>query len=359
MRFAVPGRFASGTTWDSILATTAGRNGAADGSTPATRTSPTMSPNRRNVFVGLTVLGAALILAGMLLKFGGPSIKLFRSGLTVQVHLTGDRADGLSEGAQVTYLGQSVGRVLRVARDQNNVNVNIDAEVDDTPPLPGNVEGIIRINSPIGGSAVLSLELVGGATAKPEGMLADGQHMVARYVGSELVPPSIMQLADQLRDAHFVMNLNDRVRETGDVLRGLRDYVDDPKTKANVQASLENFRHVSEVASRAADNVDRFSGNLDAVQTDVRSTITTTRDEIERVSKQLDDRMLQVSRLLDSAQSLAAKVDKGQGTAALLINDPKLYQSLVDNSRELNVTIATLKRLADQWEQEGVALKLK
>jgi hypothetical protein len=52
-------------------------------------------------------------------------------------------------------------------------------------------------------------------------------------------------------------------------------------------------------------------------------------------------------------------VDKGQGTAALLINDPKLYQSLVDNSRELNVTIATLKRLADQWEQEGVALKLK
>ena len=318
-----------------------------------------MSPNRRNVFVGLTVLGAAVILTGMLLKFGGPSVKFFSHGSSVQIQLTGDRADGLSEGAQVTYLGQSVGRVLSVTRDQNNVNINIAAEVDNVPPLPGNVEGIIRINSPIGGSAVLSLELVGGPAAKPEGTLSNGQHMVAKYVGSELVPPAISQLAEQLRDAHFVMNLNERVRETGDVLRGLRDYVDDPKTKADVQASLDNFRHVSEVASRAADNVQRFSGNLDAVQADVQQTVTTTRAEIERVSKQVDDRMLQVSRLLDNAQSVAAKVDKGPGTASLLINDPKLYQSLVDNSRELNLTIATLKRLADQWEQEGVSLKLK
>ena len=318
-----------------------------------------MSPNRRNVAVGLTVLCGLVILAGMLLKFGGPSIKLFSHGNSVQVHLTGDRADGLSEGAQVTYLGQSVGRVLKVTRDRNNVNINIDAEVDNAPPLPGNVEGIIRINSPIGGSAVLSLELVGGPTATPQGTLTDGQKMVAKYVGSELVPPAISQLADQLRDAHFVMNLNERVRETGDVLRGLRDYVDDPKTKANVQASLDNFRHISEVTSAAADNVQRFSGSLDAVRADAQATITTTRAEIDRVSRQVDDRMLQIGRLLDSAQTVAAKVDKGPGTASLLINDPKLYQSLVDNSRELNLTIATLKRLADQWEQEGVSFKLK
>ena len=255
-----------------------------------------MSPNRRNVVVGLTVLAAITLLAVMLLKFGGPSIKLFRPGHTVQIQLTGDRADGLTEGAQVTYLGQSVGRVLSVARDRDNVSVNIAAEVDNTPPLPGNVEGIVRINSPIGGAAVLSLELVGGATAKPAGTLADGQHLDARYVGSELVPPAIMQLADQLRDAHFVMNLNDRVRESGEVLRGLRDYVDDPHTKADVQASIANFRHVSEVAGRAADNVQRFSGNLDQVQANVNATIVSTRAEIDRASHQLDDRMLQVAR---------------------------------------------------------------
>ena len=43
----------------------------------------------------------------------------------------------------------------------------------------------------------------------------------------------------------------------------------------------------------------------------------------------------------------------------MLVNDPKLYQSLVDNSRELNATILDLKRLVEQWEQEGVSFKLK
>ena len=42
-----------------------------------------------------------------------------------------------------------------------------------------------------------------------------------------------------------------------------------------------------------------------------------------------------------------------------MVNDPKLYQSLVDSARELNLTIVDLRRLIDQWEQEGASIKLK
>ena len=322
-----------------------------------------MSPNRRNVVVGLTVLVALVILAGMLLKFGGPSVKLFRGGHSVQVHLTGDRADGLAEGAQVTYLGQSVGRVLRVTRNPDNLSIAIDAEVDDQPPLPGNVEGSIKINSPIGGTAVLALELKSGPPgsppARPTGTLVDGQTMVARYVGSELVPKEFSQLADQIKDSQVVLHLDEQVREAGLVLKGLDDYVNNPRSKADVQASIDNFRHVSEVARTASDRVGEFAGDLDKVQANVNATVTTTRAEVERASRQVDDRMLQVSKLLDSAQAVAAKVDRGTGTASLLVNDPKLYQSLVANSRELSATVADLKRLVEQWEQEGVSFKLK
>ena len=316
-----------------------------------------MSPKNRNVAVGLTVLTALVFLVGMLLKFGGTTIKFLSHGNQVQVHLTGDRADGLAEGTQVTYLGQSVGRVLKVERNPDNLTVNIDAEVDTG--LPGNVEGAIKVASPIGGSAVLSLELVGGPGTKPEGKLADGQRMVARYVGSELVPKEFSQLASQIKDSQIVMHLDQQVRQAGEVLRGLNEYVNNAQAKADVQASLDNFRHVSEVARDASDHVGQFAGKLDAVQANVNATVTTTRGEIERVSRQIDDRMLQVSRLLDSAAAVAAKVDKGNGTASLLINDPKLYASLVDNSRELALTIADLKRLVEQWEQEGISFKLK
>ena len=36
------------------------------------------------------------------------------------------------------------------------------------------------------------------------------------------------------------------------------------------------------------------------------------------------------------------------------MNDPKLYETLVDTSQELNATIKDLKRLVQQWEQESI-----
>jgi DNA-binding Lrp family transcriptional regulator len=41
------------------------------------------------------------------------------------------------------------------------------------------------------------------------------------------------------------------------------------------------------------------------------------------------------------------------------VNDPRLYESLVETAKELNATVSDLRRLVNQWEQEGVSLKLK
>jgi len=40
------------------------------------------------------------------------------------------------------------------------------------------------------------------------------------------------------------------------------------------------------------------------------------------------------------------------------VNDPKLYEAMVDTIQELNGTVKDLKRLVQQWEQEGVSLKM-
>src|SRR5207249_1400284 len=91
---------------------------------------------------------------------------------------------------------------------------------------------------------------------------------------------------------------------------------------------------------------------------DVRTTVKNVGGNVESISKQVGDRLEQISKTIDHFQSIAAKIDTGQGTAGQLVNDPKLYQSLVDSSRELNATIVDLKRLVEQWEQEGLSFKL-
>ena len=43
----------------------------------------------------------------------------------------------------------------------------------------------------------------------------------------------------------------------------------------------------------------------------------------------------------------------------VMARDIDAYQRLVDTSRELNLTVKDLKRLVEQWEQEGVSMQLR
>ncbi len=332
-----------------------------------------MSPARRNFAVGATVLGGLIALGWMMLRFGSAPAEFFRHGIQLQVQLIGDRADGLAEGSQVLYRGVAVGRVTHLQRGEHEQNVVINALLDDTPPLPANVEGIIRTQSLISGQSVLSLELIGPPGTVPQGELTSDHPLTAKFVGLDLIPQAFGDLATTLektthdiQETHLVAHLDDTIRQAGEVLKSAQEYVGDPKLHTSITESLENLRQTTANAKEASANFDKFSGNLQKLSDQASDTLTTvnqtfakTQENLDHVSGQINDRLLQISKLLDSVGSIAAKIDAGQGTAGQLVNDPKLYQSLVDSSKELDATIADLRRLVEQWEQEGVSLKVK
>lgn len=295
-----------------------------------------MSPSKRNVLVGLTIMGGLIGFSFLLLKFSGGTVQLFRSGEQVSVEFRCDRADGLAEGSAVLYRGVAVGRITSIRRGSNSREVLIDSLIDNTPPLPANVTGNIRTTSMISGLAAISMDLIGGEDAVPKGTLADGQVIPALYVGSELLPPEFTQ-----------------------DLKGVGTYVNDPKIGEDLRASLDNIRHITERVGAFSDRLGKIGDQASSTIGDAQATIKTTQTEVDHLSRQLDDRMLQIDKTLEAFESIVTKVNAGQGSAGLLVNDPKLYQSLVDNSRELNSTILDLRRLLEQWEQEGVSLKLK
>src|SRR4051812_47205875 len=111
-----------------------------------------MSPYRRNVLVGACVLVALVVLGWMILKFGGQPMMLFVPA-RMPIHFSCDRADGLSEGAIVTFRGVSVGQITGVVRQGNDQPVRVDATVDVNPPLPENLKGIIRSTGLVGGGS--------------------------------------------------------------------------------------------------------------------------------------------------------------------------------------------------------------
>jgi len=66
-----------------------------------------MSPNKRNVLVGVVVLTALGVLAWMVLKFANRASEFFLTKGT-HIQVVADRADGLSEGSTAVFLRKAV-----------------------------------------------------------------------------------------------------------------------------------------------------------------------------------------------------------------------------------------------------------
>jgi len=79
---------------------------------------------------------------------------------------------------------------------------------------------------------------------------------------------------------------------------------------------------------------------------------------MDTTARNINGRIEQVGKLLEQFQTIAARVDKGEGTAGMLVRDPRLYESLVATAGQLNLMMTDLRRLVQQWEQEGVSMKL-
>jgi phospholipid/cholesterol/gamma-HCH transport system substrate-binding protein len=322
-----------------------------------------MSINRKNFFVGVTVLVGMIALAWMVIKFGDEPAKLFTKA-RFPIQFITERADGVSPGSQITFRGVSVGRVTTVQRAPDGLLVEIHAEVDVEPPLPNNLIGVIRQTSMLGGSAILSLEPIAGQhSTKP---LESGDRLDAIWRGSEFIPREFADLARDMREQQLVQHVDEAVitiREQavkiGDLTDSLNKVVSDEKMLDDLRVALANVRSATAKFDTFGDNLQKLSDESSATITQARSTITKADEKIETLAKELNGRLIQTAKLLDTFNSIAAKIDKGEGTAGLLVNDPRLYESLVDSAKLLNATMADLQRLAQQWEQEGARIKLR
>jgi phospholipid/cholesterol/gamma-HCH transport system substrate-binding protein len=282
-----------------------------------------MSAYRRNLIVGTTVLIAICLFVWMALKFSGRTAALFAPP-QIPIHFTSARADGLSVGSPVYFLGMSVGQVVDLERQENGLGVIIDAKLDRNPPLPGNLAASISSSSAISGGTYLNLDITGD---HPEGELQPDATLPANYVGLELrlLPPQVTEAAQQIGQ------MSDEIRKTTQQLResGAIDRLND---------SMKNIAEETEKLKTLTDSLQEHSDSL---------------------NKQIGDRLTQIAGVLNNVQDITAKVDQGKGTAGMLVNDPRLYESLADSVKQLDATTADLHRLVDQWEQEGVSLKMK
>jgi phospholipid/cholesterol/gamma-HCH transport system substrate-binding protein len=334
-----------------------------------------MPSKTRNTVVGFTVLLALVVFSWMLIQFGGRSAKIF-SPPQMTIHLKADRADGLADGSAISYLGVTVGRVTSLYLDSSGHGVDMEGVVDTTPGIPDNVIGRVRPQSYISSGASVSLET---DTAPSTTMLKPDATVTTEYVGNALFPKEFTEMAEQARQvlaqfrtSHVVEDLDVAIKTTnvqlvkaGNAIDSIQKVTDNPDLQQNLIDAVASIRQSADTAKRITANLDTFtgtdlpqlSGQMKQTLTNANTTIKTTQDSVAQITRQVDDRLEQVNKLLDQTTQIATKVNTGQGTAGQFVNDPKLYANLLETTDQLNASIKDLKSLIEQWQQEGVTLK--
>jgi phospholipid/cholesterol/gamma-HCH transport system substrate-binding protein len=328
----------------------------------------------------------------MVLEFGVKSVDLF-AVKPVVVEIDAPRVDGLSPGSPVTYQGMPVGTITRMDRNidfSKPDGVIIQATLPGDYSVPSNVHAEIVTTNLISSGSAIALELpIDPATKKPIAPIRPAKGapypaISADFVGLRLLPPeygdmvptvmttfaNIGAVADDFHKQKIieqwyetVQNINDRVNRISERMENIEDIFTDPKVKTDLQQSIANLHHATDSLTDFTDHrLPELSNQASGFMTNANGFVTNANNSLSNVDQatnELKVSLATASHSLDNINAITDKINNGPGTASLLLNDPKLYQGLVDNSRQLNAALLDGQRVIEQIEQEGFSLHMK
>ena len=367
-----------------------------------------MSERGRNIAVGTTVLIAMCMLAGMIVIFTGiPS--MFRRGYVLAI--TFDDTQGAKEGDPVRIAGRRIGSItdVRFAQSDNAcAGVVFKVLIDTDVRIPGNVNAYIHPKG-LTNPAHVEFRADGPPRKNTEGQIL--RILPTNWVtvlkgkkaqGGGLVPPEFVNAVPDLRDsakqvgelATVLKKIIPRLSENFAKIGQLAETIDKvlaplaassqptrgPKPAlvgaieaiAHLGPALEdlhrllgdeqnqaNFRTALAEAAGAMGAVKELAHEAKNSVRSMTRTATGTAQRIEKVADTLIGNAEKVSAVMTTLNRTLAKVESGKGSAGKMLNDPKLYNDLVDATDQLSKLMTDLRALIKTWKAEGVGIKVK
>jgi phospholipid/cholesterol/gamma-HCH transport system substrate-binding protein len=373
-----------------------------------------MKEHARNLAVGLTVLVALAMLGGMILLFAGLP-EVFQSGQVLRMNFPA--TSDVREGDAVHLAGLRVGRVTDIAfRDGDpRKGVQFSARIDRDVKIPANVQPRIYTRGFVGGAYLVlvpggpdrkdpvtgqKLEFLPEDWAEP----LDGSHKGTGLFPDELLDAvkGLSKLAGNLntlfappapaptqpgatrpagtQPAPRAATIGEALAKLGRTLDALEAVLGDPQNQANLKTALANLVKVSAQAGEAMAALKGFATEANKAVVDARNVVadarktataaTTAATRFAKLADHADERIVALTaKLIEDAEKLSAvlasvnrmvtKIESGKGTAGKLLNDPKLYNSILEASEQFTQLTKQLRQLLEHWQKHGIPMKLK
>ena len=297
--------------------------------------------------VGIFVIVAVIAFFWMIFKFG--DLPIFVSEIrSYEIKIQLPSAPGVQKDTPVRFCGYQIGTVTDVKpptilKDLNTgqwyFQTLVIASIDNKfKNIPESAEA--RLMTRGLGSSYLELRV-------PPVDINESKYLVEGSVlqGSTGVSSEVLPEKTQAKLEEMITVITTFVKNSNDI-------VGDAENKASIKTALANL---AEACREANDTIHQIKEAADAGKTmlqnaDARTAQLTT--SLVATSDKLGDAMTNLDSVL-------AKINEGQGTAGKLVNDGRLYEQLLEDSKQLHLVLQDIKSFVAESKEKGIPLKLK
>lgn len=336
----------------------------------------------RNIIVGITMLLALVaLMIGVIILGKFP----FTQGLKpYTVVVNAHNAMGLTPGNHVDFNGVIIGSITTVELQPDLRGVKLTLSIDNSVDIPTNAVAVVGRQTI--GTSYVTISLPPPPASAP--VLATATKMLpkdgtaimqAQPADNGLIPQSALDditrvstsITERKTLAEFdledprtrVANISILVQRLERDAQAFEQLIGDPKVQANYKLIVENIAAIStdlrNSMKKLDDTIARANTNIDKIGTSVSAAATQTSATMEATRASILSTTQRAAELLASLQKTTDSIAQGQGTAGKLVHDPRLYEGLVDLTKNLKTTTDDLHVLIQKWSEEGVNLKLK
>lgn len=252
--------------------------------------------------VGLfVVVAVAILVLGYVFTRDG-----LRAGeRAYRVQVVAPSAEGLYEGTPVRLAGVNIGVVDDIALSGDRAMLTLAIRSQYQLPVDSQVE--------VRSSGLLGDRFVGIDLGRSGVIVADG---------------GVLAFGREPGDIDAITRQVDQITLDVEAITGvLREIVEDRENRENVEQGIENFRVLSAELRMIAqenrhdvnaivDSVRRLAESLEGFSREARADVRTEMEKLHDATDRLDDS-------LQNVQSITRKIDEGEGTLGMLVNDPE------------------------------------
>lgn len=303
----------------------------------------------------LFVVALAVLIWGLMYLKG---LDIFKPRTTL--YAVYDKVNGLGPSNTVTINGLQVGQVNKVSfHPDNSGKILVELTITQDYPIPRNSVARIYNSSLIGAKEV-------------EIVLGDSKEIVREYdtllstVDASLGEEVNKQLGPIKQKAENLISTIDTVATAIKLILNEKTQRDMQTAINQISVTTANLASITEKIdtlvgaqknklSRIISNVESISSNLKQNNDKISNILKNFSAVSDSVAKaNIPEVFASVSNTISELNKILSKINTGQGSVGLLLNDEKLYNELTKSAKDLNLLLEDIKANPSKYVKVSV-----